>query len=142
MWLALHSGGQQPSKFTICNLKFRILIFVMFVHGYRRLLVYIKFIDLVKLVTYLCCQEAWLHPSHAHPNSLSLTEWSDKPWKPLSANYYIDISKTNISKDNIPPEKKSGIYQINCKDCEKIYIYRKDKKEIWILGLKDRKSVV
>ena len=23
-------------------------------------------------------------------------------------------------KDNIPPEKKSGIYQINCKDCEKI----------------------
>ena len=25
-------------------------------------------------------------------------------------------------KDNIPPEKKSGIYQINCKDCEKIYI--------------------
>ena len=26
-------------------------------------------------------------------------------------------------KDNIPPEKNSGIYQINCKDCEKIYIY-------------------
>ena len=25
-------------------------------------------------------------------------------------------------KDNIPPENKSGIYQINCKDCEKIYI--------------------
>ena len=25
-------------------------------------------------------------------------------------------------KDNILPEKKSGIYQINCKDCEKIYI--------------------
>jgi GIY-YIG catalytic domain. len=25
-------------------------------------------------------------------------------------------------KDNIPPEKKSGIYQIKCKDCEKIYI--------------------
>ena len=25
-------------------------------------------------------------------------------------------------KDNIPPEKKSGIYQINCKDCKKIYI--------------------
>ena len=25
-------------------------------------------------------------------------------------------------KDNIPPEKKSGTYQINCKDCEKIYI--------------------
>ena len=25
-------------------------------------------------------------------------------------------------KDNIPPENKSGIYQINCKVCEKIYI--------------------
>ena len=25
-------------------------------------------------------------------------------------------------KDNILPEKKSGIYQNNCKDCEKIYI--------------------
>ena len=25
-------------------------------------------------------------------------------------------------KDNISPEKKSGIYQITCKDCEKIYI--------------------
>ena len=25
-------------------------------------------------------------------------------------------------KDNIRPEKKSGIYQIGCKDCEKIYI--------------------
>ena len=25
-------------------------------------------------------------------------------------------------KDNIPHEKKSGIYQINCNDCEKIYI--------------------
>ena len=25
-------------------------------------------------------------------------------------------------KDNIPPEKKLGIYQINCKDCEKIYL--------------------
>ena len=25
-------------------------------------------------------------------------------------------------KDNIPPEKKSEIYQTNCKDCEKIYI--------------------
>jgi GIY-YIG catalytic domain. len=25
-------------------------------------------------------------------------------------------------KDNIPPEKISGIYQINCKDCEKINI--------------------
>ena len=25
-------------------------------------------------------------------------------------------------KDNIPPENKSGIYQINCKDCKKIYI--------------------
>ena len=24
--------------------------------------------------------------------------------------------------DNILPENKSGIYQINCKDCEKIYI--------------------
>ena len=25
-------------------------------------------------------------------------------------------------KDNIPPEKKSGIYQIICKDCEEIYL--------------------
>ena len=25
-------------------------------------------------------------------------------------------------KDSIPPENKAGIYQINCKDCEKIYI--------------------
>ena len=25
-------------------------------------------------------------------------------------------------KDNISPEKKSGIYQINCKDCKRIYI--------------------
>jgi len=23
-------------------------------------------------------------------------------------------------KEHIPPEKKSGIYQINCKDCENI----------------------
>ena len=32
-------------------------------------------------------------------------------------------------KDNIPSEKKSGIYQINCKDCEKIYI-RKTKRDL------------
>ena len=25
-------------------------------------------------------------------------------------------------KENIPPEKKSGIYQINCMDCENIYV--------------------
>ena len=25
-------------------------------------------------------------------------------------------------KYDIPPEKKSGIYHFNCKDCEKIYI--------------------
>ena len=25
-------------------------------------------------------------------------------------------------KDNIPPANKAGIYQINCKDCKKIYI--------------------
>ena len=37
-------------------------------------------------------------------------------------------------KDNIPPEKKLGIYQINYKDCEKIHIER--QKEIWKLGLK------
>ena len=38
-------------------------------------------------------------------------------------------------KDRIPPEKKSGIYQINCKDCEKIYIYiRKTKRDLetWV----------
>ena len=27
-------------------------------------------------------------------------------------------------KDHIPPEKKSGIYQINCKDYENMYIKR------------------
>ena len=25
-------------------------------------------------------------------------------------------------KDHIPPEKKQGIFQINCKDCKKLYI--------------------
>ena len=38
-----------------------------------------------------------------------------------------NILNSNL-KDHIQPEKKSGIYQINCKDCKKIYIYRKDKK--------------
>ena len=32
-------------------------------------------------------------------------------------------------KDHIPPEKKPSIYQINCKDYEKIYI-RKTKRDL------------
>ena len=34
-------------------------------------------------------------------------------------------------KNNILPNKKSGIYQIHCKDCEKLYIEK--KKDIWKL---------
>ena len=30
-------------------------------------------------------------------------------------------------KDHISPENKSGIYQINCKDCEKIHIGKKKR---------------
>ena len=32
-------------------------------------------------------------------------------------------------KDYIPPQKKSGIYQIDCKDCEKLYM-GKTKREL------------
>jgi hypothetical protein len=45
--------------------------------------------------------------------------------------YSIKILNSNL-KDNIPPpERKLGIYQINCKDCEKIYI-GKTKRDLEI----------
>ena len=50
-------------------------------------------------------------------------------------------------KDHIPPENKSGIYQINCKDCEKIYIgktkrYSKiGKEETLISGRKPHVNI-
>jgi GIY-YIG catalytic domain. len=38
-------------------------------------------------------------------------------------NKYSNKNLLNFNlKDNIPPQKKSGIYRINCKDCKKIYI--------------------
>ena len=32
-------------------------------------------------------------------------------------------------KDNIPSRKKSGIYQDDCKFCEKIYTRKKERKK-------------
>ena len=43
-------------------------------------------------------------------------EWNDNPSIIFSKLLNSDL------KDNIPSEKKSGIYQINSKVCEKIYI--------------------
>jgi hypothetical protein len=49
--------------------------------------------------------------------------------RPNTASKNLLISNM---KDNISPEKKSGIYQINCKDCEK-----RKENEIWKIGLKN-----
>ena len=43
--------------------------------------------------------------------------------------YFIENILNSNMKDHIPPEKKSGIHQIKCKDCEQIYT-GKTKKEI------------
>ena len=55
-----------------------------------------------------------------HGHIIHLTKSSDT----TNAANKFSIKSLLISnlKDNIPPENKSGIYQINCKDCEKIYI--------------------
>ena len=45
----------------------------------------------------------------------------------LQNKYCIKNLLNSNLKNNIPPEKKSGIYQINCKDCEKIYIGKKKR---------------
>ena len=59
----------------------------------------------------------------------------------MPQNKYCIKNLLNSSlKDNIPPEKKSGIYQIDCKDCKKdIYELQ---KEIWVLGLKNNLEIL
>ena len=47
----------------------------------------------------------------------------------------MKTSPDEILKDNIPPEKKSGNYQINCKIARRCIYGR--QKEIWKLGLKN-----
>ena len=47
----------------------------------------------------------------------------------------MKTSPDEILKDNIPPEKKSGKYQINCKIARRCIYGR--QKEIWKLGLKN-----
>jgi hypothetical protein len=54
---------------------------------------------------------------------INLTKSSDTTtWYSHQRKYSIKNVLNSNLKDNNPPEKKSGIYQINYKDCEKIYI--------------------
>ena len=69
----------------------------------------------------LCSLASFQTKFAVHGHIVNLTK-SLKPQHSTHAAELVLHQKSSNLKDHFPSENKSGIYQINSKDCEKIYI--------------------